>query len=145
VSHADALRRIRRGVGVVLIAGGLLHAGQNLFACLWSTGRLRLPVSPRLWVHLAFGQFLFLVLAGLGYLISAFQRERYFYYEALVDYLIGVAGLLIVMPFVSTAIVDRVLPVWASLLPGVLLIVYGAGLCAGRAYGWQKTPSPPAA
>lgn len=136
------LLRIRRGVGVVFIVGGLIHMGQNLFAVLWASGRLRVAVPPGLWAHLLFGQFLFLVFAGVGYLTASFKKERYFHFEALADYLAGMGGFLVVMPVSAGLIVARVLPTWTSLAPGALLALYGAGLCAGRALGWRKAADP---
>ncbi len=115
----------------MLIAAGLIHVGQNVFASLWATHVIRTAVSPRLWAHLHFAQFLFLVFAGLGYFTLSCRQERYFYYEALTDYLIGLAGFLIVTPIIAVLIVHRVSSPWISLWPGTLLALYGAALFRG--------------
>lgn len=131
-----ALRRIRLGVGVVFIIAGLFHMAQNAFAALWATHRIHLQVSPTLWAHLYFGQFLFMILAGLGYLTLSFYQEGIFYYEALGDFLAGLGGFLAVIPFVAVGIVYRKISPWASLTPGLLLAAYGVGLTLGRRFGF---------
>ena len=131
------LLRIRRGVGIVLIAAGVLHMGHNLFAVLYASHRLRLYVPPTAWAELSFAHFLFLVLAGLGYLTLSFMREGIFYHEALADYLAGLGGFIVMLWLTDSLIVSRIISPWCSLATGLLLAAYGGGLCRGRPFGFK--------
>ena len=111
--------RLRRGVGRIYVAAGLLNWGSLALL------RLRLPVG--LWKLVFFSQFLLLIVGSLLYLALSYARADSFDYHPLVDFLIGVA-LFVVLLTVSAAYAQRLF--W---LPGAFLIGYGLRLAYSAA------------
>lgn len=134
----QALLRIRRGVGWLYVVAGLLHAANMTFASLYALRKISFHVSAQTWTRLHFGHFLFLVGAPLLYLALSFHRERLFYYEALGDFLVGVAGYFVLLTAVAFLLVSGRVSPWLSLLPSAALLAYGAALISGRAFGVKK-------
>ena len=98
---ADELWRLRRGVGKAFILFGL---AQTVLTLSGAGGKVY------------FAGYLVFLLAGLGYLFRRFMSTGIFYYEALADFLIGVALFVVLL----------------SPLIGPLLVVYGLWLFYGR-------------
>lgn len=132
------LRRIRRGVGLILILAGLISLGEMIFASLYSMGRVPILVSARLWSELYYAQYLFMTLGGGMYLLLSFRQAGVFHYEALVDFIIAVGVFTMLLGLAGFVLVRELTVPWFSLLPGSFLVSYGAGLVAGRSFGFGK-------
>ncbi len=134
--------RLRRGVGVVFVAAGVLHATIMVMATLYSMRLLPFVITARLWSRLYFGHFLALVL-GCGLYLALGYRRRGFYFEPLLDFAAGVAGFNVFLTLTAVALVRHWLPAWLSPIPSAFLLAYGLGLMRGRRFGFGKGYAPP--
>jgi hypothetical protein len=76
------LLRIRRGLGSIFLAFGLLHA----------VGVLLAPGGRFYFAH-----YLFFVMTGFCYLFFSYRSTRVFHYETLADFLTGLAAFIVLM------------------------------------------------
>lgn len=131
-----SLAKIRRGLGVIYLLAAFIHAGEMTLAALYSMGRLPLIIGAGLWSELYYAHFLFLILGGLGYLALSFKRSGIFYYETLVDFLIGIAVFVVLLTLAGVVLVRGAVGPWWSLLPSAFLGAYGVGLLNNRRFGF---------
>lgn len=136
-----ALRRIRRGVGWLYVVAGLVHAANMVFASLYALRKIPFHVSAEAWTRLHFGHFLLLVGASTTYLALSFRKERLFYYEALLDFLVGVGVFIVLMTITAAILVTGRGTPWISLIPSAFLVIYGRLLIAGRPMGVRSPAS----
>ena len=132
------LAGIRRGLGVIFVLAGLLHGAVMTLATLYSLGRLRVVIGPGLWSELYYSHFLFLVLASLGYLTLSYKRSAVFYWETLLDFLVGMLVFIVLLGLVGIVLVRGLANPWLSLLPGTFLAAFGLGLFLGRPMGFGR-------
>lgn len=132
--------RLRRGLGVLFVIAGVVHAALMAAATLYSLGKIHVLVSARLWSELTFGHFLGLVLGSGLYLTLGYWRANEFYFEPLLDFLAGVAAFDLILTGTVFLLAKRLLPPFFSPVPSAFLIAYGAGLLSGRRFGfWQDS------
>lgn len=120
--------RLRRGLGAITLACGLLNAAA------FALPRLLL-LSGRLWSLIFFSQFLLLVCGGLGWLAFGYRRSRLFFAEPLIDFLLGVGVFVLLLSAVGWGLSSARLGAGWSLAPGAFLIFYGYELLRGRRLG----------
>ncbi|MBI3552754.1 MAG: hypothetical protein HY077_09555 [Elusimicrobia bacterium] len=136
------LLRLRRGVGLIYLLGGLIHACMMVYAALYSLGRLRVLIPAEIWKQFYFAHFLFLVLGSLVYLGLSFKQTGIFYYEVLADFLVGLTAFIVIMTGVALLLVSGRANPWWSLSMSGFLAAYGAGLMRGRVCGFGPKPPP---
>jgi hypothetical protein len=124
--------RLRRALGRFCAVFGLLHLLPVAFVWLSSGGPAPLTVSARAWSLFFYIHFIALVAGGLGLQALRAAREKIFYGGPLIDFLIGVTGFMILETFVGLALRRGSGPSWPALLPGLMLIAFGARLGTGR-------------
>lgn len=123
---------LRRDVGAIAAVFGLLDAAAVAFVLLSSAGPAPLLVSARAWSLFFFAHFLGLVGAGLGWILAASARARVFHGGPLIDYLLVLAGFVLVSS-ASGALVGRAEGAsWPALLPALLLVGMGLRLATGK-------------
>lgn len=137
------LLRIRRGLGVIYLLSGLLHWAVMTMAALYSLGRISVVIGVGLWSELYYAHFLFLILASLAYLALSYRQTGIFYYEALVDFLIGIGAFVVLLSVAAVVLYKGLVTPWLSLVPGTFLVAYGAGLYFGRPMGFGPGSAPP--
>lgn len=131
------LLRIRRGVGVIYLLSGAVHAAIMILASLYSLRRLPWFIPARLWSEMYYMHFIVFVVSGLGYLFLSFRKSRVFHYEALVDCVVGIGGFIVLMSVAAVLLVKQMVPPWFSLAPSLFLLSYGWGLARGRPMGFR--------
>ena len=136
------LLRLRRGAGIVYLAAAVIHAGEMIFATLYSLGRLHVYVPAQLWKELYYAHFLFLILGGLIYLGLGFKQCGIFYYEVLADFLVGVAAFVVLLTAVASLLASGRINPWFSLTISAFLAAYGLGLIQGRVFGFGPKLPP---
>ena len=119
---------IRRGLGAVYLLAGLLNAVLMILPGLCA-------LNARLWSLLFFGQFLFLVAGGLGWLAYGYRRAGLFFAEPLIDFLLGIGGFVVLLSAAGWALRRAPLSPWIALSPGAFLLFYGFELIRGRRLG----------
>lgn len=134
--------RVRRGVGLIYLLAGILHAGIMAFATLYSMGRIPFVITASLWSELYYAHFLFLAMSGGLYLFLSFKKSGLFHFEIMLDYAIGMSAFMLLLTFTGLALFKGWLPGWFSLTPSGFLLLYGRGLRAGKRFGFFKPPAP---
>lgn len=136
------LARIRRGLGLIFLLAGLIHAGEMVLAVLYSQGRLPIVIGAGLWSELYFAHFLFLVMGSLLYLALNFRSTGVFHHETLVDFLVGLGVFILLMSAAAHLLVRRLVAPWWSLAPSAFLACYGLFLTSGRGLFNRSAASP---
>lgn len=135
---------IRKGLGFIYLLSGLFHLAVMVFATLYSLGRIHFIVTGRLWSEMYYAHFLFMVLAGAGYLTLSSRRGGVFYPETLVDFLVGIGAFIVMIGIAGLLLVRGLVSPWFSLTPGAFLVYYGTGLLRGSRLGVPlEKPLPP--
>ena len=124
--------RLRRSLGRVCVVFGLAHLLPVAFVWLSSGGPVPVLIAARTWSLFFYIHFIALVAGGLGLQAMTAARAKVFYGGPLIDFLIGVAGFMILETFVGLALRRGAGPSWPVLLPGLLLIAFGGRLGTGR-------------
>lgn len=137
------LLRLKRGIGLIYLLAGVLHAGIMAFATLYSQGRVKLVIPAGLWSEMYYAHFLFLALSGGLYLFLSFKRSGTFQFEAVLDYAIGVAAFVLLLSAAGVVLVRGLVSPWLSLVPSGFLLAYGLGLRAGRRFGFFASSMNP--
>jgi len=140
---AAALARIRRGLGLILILAGVVHAFEMILAVLYSQGRLPVVIGPGLWSQLYYAHFLFFVGGSLLYLGLSYRSCGIFYFETLVDFLIAVPIFTILVQAFAQLLVRRLVSPFFSLVPSVFLLAYGFFVRSGRSFAKIARPPTP--
>lgn len=120
---------IRRSVGRLCAAFGALYLLPVLGLRVFPGA---MAVSARAWSFLFFIHFLGLVAGGIGLQALAAARSRLFHGGPLIDFLIGVAGFMLLESFVGAALRGGSGPSWPALVPGAALLAFGLRLRGGR-------------
>ena len=144
-SHSEALAPIRRGLGLIIFIAGVIHAFEMTLATLYSQGRLPVVIGAGLWSQLYFAQFLFLVMGSVLYLFLSYRSRRMFYFETLVDFLIGLPPFTVLMQAMALLLVRRWVNQWWSLAPSAFLMGYGLFVRSGRSAvpkAWYASDKP---
>lgn len=144
-SDAEALARIRRGLGLIIFLAGVIHAFEMVLASLYSQGRLPVVIGAGLWSQMYFAQFLFLVMGSGLYLFLSFRARRTFYFEALVDFLVGLPPFTVLMQAIAQLLVRHAISQWWSLVPSAFLMAYGLFVRSGRSAvpkDWYASAKP---
>lgn len=134
--------RLRRGVGLIYIIAGVLHAGEMVFVSLNSLHILHLSFPAGFWLPFFFAPFLFLILGSMSYLGLGFSECGIFYYEVLADFLVGIAGFFVLFSVIAFTLRDHPVSPWFSLLPSVFVLAFGVGLRQGRTCGFGPKLQP---
>jgi hypothetical protein len=122
---------LRRSLGRLTVAFGLAHVVPVAFVWLSSGGPAPLAVTARAWSLFFYAHFIALVVCGLGLQAVAAARSKLFYGGPLIDFLLGVAGFMLLESFAG-ALLRRSGGVSWALLPGAALVVFGVRLSGGR-------------
>ena len=131
------LPRLRRGVGAVYLAAGVLHWAEMALALSAAFHKLPFAIPAPLWSRLFFGHFLLLILGGSLYLAVSYFRSGLFTYLALVDYIVGIPVFMIGFPLLFGYVAGGG-PWPLAFVPGAFLVAYGWGLRRGRAMGFCR-------
>ena len=123
---------LRRALGRVCLAFGLAHLLPVAFVWLSSGGPAPVLVAARTWSLFFYAHFIALVAVGLGFQAWSASRAKLFYGGPLIDFLIGVAGFMILETVSGLALRNGAGPSWPALLPGLALIAFGVRLGTGR-------------
>ncbi len=134
--------RLRRGVGFIYIIAGFIHASEMVFVSLNALHLLHLSFPPGFWPKFFFAPFLFLILGSLSYLTLGFRECGIFYYEVLADFLVGIAGFIVIFSAIAFTLRDNHISPWYSLVPSVFVLAFGLGLMQGRVCGFGPLPPP---
>ena len=110
----------RSRLGVLCAAFGLLLALPLAFSWLSAHGPAPAALSAAAWSRFYFGHFVLLVGCGFGLLFFDAARTRVFHGGPMIDFSIGLAGVMIAFGF------------GRGWIPGLFLLVFGLRLCKGR-------------
>lgn len=124
---------LRRAVGRLCAALGLVHFLPAAFVWLSSGGPSPVLVSARAWSLFFYAHFVLLVAGGLGLQAWAAARSKIFHGGPLIDFLLGVTGFMILETLAALALRGGAGPSWPALLPGLALAAFGLRLGTGRA------------
>ncbi len=126
---------LRKGVGVIFILAGVLHAGSMALAA-WLLRGLPLVQKAEILELYYYVHFILLIAGSCAYLFYGYWRAQAFFIEPFMDFLAGL-GLFVLVVGVAGALIAHVSH-GATLffLPGVFLMAYGAGLIQGHAFGF---------
>ena len=120
-----------RGVlGRTVAAFGVLYLLPVAFVWLSSGGPSPVLVTARAWSLFFYAHFILLTAGGLGLQAWAASRARLFYGGPLIDFLIGMAGFMILETVAGLAL--RGGSSWPALIPGLALAAFGVRLSTGR-------------
>jgi hypothetical protein len=121
---------LRRRLGLLAAAFGLLHLAPVAFVWLSSLGPAPVAVPAALLSRLFYAHFVALVACGLGLQGFSAARSRLFYGGAFIDFVLGAVGFMLVES-VAGALAGAGAS-WPVLLPGPALIAFGLRLATGR-------------
>lgn len=110
----------RTRLGVLCAFFGAALALPVAFAFLSAHGPSPLVVSPAFWSRFYFAHFVLLVVCGFGYLFVVSARARVFFGGPMIDFSIGLAGVMVAFGFGRA---------W---VPGLFLLAFGLRLSTGR-------------
>jgi hypothetical protein len=136
------LARLRHGLGIILLIGGVIHLCEMALASFYAMGKLRIMIPGRLWSEMYFAHFLYLVMAAMIYLVLGFKRTGVFYYEVLVDYLVALVVFIVLIGVMGYLLVNQKVGEWFSMLPGLFLVYYGLRLMWNLSFAFPL-PRPP--
>jgi hypothetical protein len=123
---------LRRRLGILCAALGLLHFLPAAFVWLSSGGPSPVLVSGRSWSYFYYAHFILLAASGLGLQAAAAARSGLFYGGPLIDFLLGVTGFMVVESLAAHGLGGGPGRSWLAVLPGLALIGFGARLAGGR-------------
>ncbi|MFI5349119.1 MAG: hypothetical protein ACHQ2Z_06220 [Elusimicrobiota bacterium] len=123
---------LRRSLGRFSALWGLALLLPVLFVWLSSGGPAPLNLSARAWSLFFYAHFIVLTVVGFGIQAMAAARSKLFYGGPMIDFLIGVAGFMILESIVGLALSRGGGLSWPALLPGATLIAFGLRLGTGR-------------
>jgi hypothetical protein len=121
---------LRRRLGAVAAAFGLLHLAPVLFVWLSALGPAPVSVSAALASRLFYVHYVLLVVVGLGLQGLAAARAKLFYGGPFIDFTLGAVGFMLLESAAGALLAAG--QSWAPLLPGLALTAFGARLATGR-------------
>ena len=124
--------RLRRTLGRVCAAFGLLHLLPVAYVWLSSGGPAPVLITAQTWSFFFYIHFIALVAGGIGLQAFSAVREKIFYGGPLIDFLLSVTGFMILETFVGLALRRGEGASWPALLPGFLLVAFGVRLSTSR-------------
>lgn len=113
--------RERSRLGFLCAGFGLLSLAPLALAWLSSHGPAPMAVSGAAWSRIFFWEFVALVVAGYGYILILTAKRKVFHGGPMIDFSIGMAGVMIAFGF------------GRGWVPGIFLLVFGLRLSTGRA------------
>lgn len=113
--------RERSRLGFLCAGFGALSLAPLALAWLSSHGPAPMAVSGAAWSRIFFWEFVALVVLGYGYILGGAARRRVFHGGPMIDFSIGMAGVMIAFGF------------GRGWVPGIFLLVFGLRLSTGRA------------
>ncbi len=117
--NAAAAQRSRLGL---LCAGfGVLSLAPLALAWLSAHGPAPMAVNGAMWSKIFFAEFVALVVLGYGYILSVTAAKKLFHGGPMIDFSIGMAGVMIAFGF------------GRGWIPGLFLLLFGLRLMTGRA------------
>lgn len=123
--------RLRRALGLLCAAFGLVYLAPVAFAWLSPVAPLALRASARAWSLFFYVHFVSLAAGGLGLQALFAAKTKLFHGGPLIDFLIGVAAFMLAETASGLALRRGAGPSWPALLPGLLLIAFGLRLRTG--------------
>ena len=115
----------RRGVGAVFMVFGALSCIMMSAAALYAEGRLSFLIPAAAWSQLYMAHYGCAVFCAAAYLWLGWRRTGSIPRLAIVFFAIGMVVYSAVFMAVGLLLLRRLLPSWASLLPGGFLLWYG--------------------
>lgn len=119
-------------LGRLASAFGLLHLAPVAFVLLSSAGPAPVLVTARSWSFFFYGHFAALVVCGLVFVLAVSARDRVFHGGPLIDFLVMIAGFVLVASIVGALLREGSGRSWASLAPSAYLIWRGVAMSSGR-------------
>jgi hypothetical protein len=123
---------LRRVLGRYAAVFGLALLLPVAYVWLSSGGPAPVLWSARAWSLFFFIHFLGFVVGGLGLQALSAARSRVFHGGPLIDFLLGVAGFMLLESACAAALRRGAGPSWPALLPGAALLAFGLRLAGGR-------------
>ena len=111
----------RSRLGLLCAAFGVLSLAPLALAWPSAYGPSPLTLSGTAWSRLFFGQFIALVVAGYGYIFVSTAKRHVFHGGPMIDFSIGLAGVMIAFGF------------GRGWIPGSFLLLFGLRMATGRA------------
>lgn len=124
--------RLRRVLGRLCAILGLVYLLPVALLWLTSIGSMPIAISARAWSLFFYVHFVSLAVAGIGLQAYFAARTKIFHGGPLIDFLLGVAAFMLLETLSGLALRRGAGPSWPALLPGFLLIAFGARLGTGR-------------
>ena len=121
---------LRRRLGLLAAAFGLLHLAPVAFVWLSSLGPAPVAVPASLLSRLFYAHFIAFVACGAGVQAWAAARSRLFYGGPFIDFVLGAVGFMLVES-VAGALLGAGLS-WPALAPGAALFAFGLRLSSGK-------------
>jgi len=112
--------RQRSRLGTLCAAFGALLLAPVLLSRLSAYGPSAFTLTGPAWSRLFFGQFIALVVLGYGYLLISASKRKVFHGGPMIDFSIGLAGVMIAYGF------------GRGWVPALFLLAFGLRLCTGR-------------
>jgi hypothetical protein len=123
---------LRRTLGRLAAAFGLALLLPVAYVWLSSGGPAPVLLSARAWSLFFYAHFIALVAGGLGVQAACAARSGIFHGGPLIDFLLGVAGFMLLETVSGLALRGGAGPSWPALLPGAALFAFGLRLGTGR-------------
>lgn len=111
----------RSRLGLLCAGFGVLSLAPLALAWLSSHGPTPMSISAAMWSKIFFGEFIWLVVLGYGYILSVTAKKHMFHGGPMIDFSIGLAGVMIAFGF------------GRGWIPGLFLVLFGLRLMTGRA------------
>jgi hypothetical protein len=121
---------LRRRLGLLSAAFGLLHLAPVAFVWLSSLGAAPVAVPAALLSRLFYAHFIALVTCGVGLQFYAASRSRLFYGGPFIDFTLGAVGFMLLESAAGAFLSGGTS--WPVLLPGLCLFAFGLRLSSGR-------------
>lgn len=104
-----------------------------VLATLNALGKLHgLHIARRGWTLLYYANYYVLLFGGLAYIGLTWLRERVFNLQAVIDFVLGLLIYNALYYLSAHLLVRGLVPGWTSVIPGLVLIAYGACLRSNR-------------
>jgi|GEM_PF-1999619 len=121
---------LRRRLGLLAAAFGLLHLAPVAFVWLSSLGPAPVAVPAALLSRLFYAHFIALTAAGVGLQAYAASRSKLFYGGPFIDFTLVVVGFMLIESAAGAFLSGGTS--WPILTPGAALFAFGLRLANGR-------------
>lgn len=122
---------LRRALGRLVAVFGLLHLLPSAFVWLSSHGPSPVLVTGRAWSVFFYSHFIALCVCGFGLQGWSAAKSRLFHGGPMIDFLLGVAGFMLLETAVAFGLRGGEGSSLPALLPGSALVVFGLRLSSG--------------